>query len=84
VRKNLSFISAFFWLIGFSQSDLKLQYDLRDKLKLDIERFEGGYAVFKKASLSGIIDSTGTVTLQPVNGYLYPLEKDIFFIIPGK
>ncbi|OPB77693.1 WG repeat-containing protein [Elizabethkingia ursingii] len=79
MRKNLSFISAFFWLMGFSQSDLKLQYDLRDKLKLDIDRFEGGYAVFKKGSLSGIIDSTGTVTLQPINGNLAPFRKGYFF-----
>ncbi|AQX08841.1 hypothetical protein BBD34_09390 [Elizabethkingia ursingii] len=65
--------------MGFSQSDLKLQYDLRDKLKLDIDRFEGGYAVFKKGSLSGIIDSTGTVTLQPINGNLAPFRKGYFF-----
>ena len=83
MRKNLSFISAFFWLIGFSQSDLKLQYDLRDKLKLDIDRFEGGYAVFKKGSLSGIIDSTGTVTLQPINGNLAPFRKGYFFHYTG-
>jgi len=84
VRKNLSFISAFFWLMGFSQSDLKLQYDLRDKLKLDIDRFEGGYAVFKKGSLSGIIDSTGTVTLQPINGNLAPFRKGYFFHYTGE
>jgi len=83
VRKNLSFISAFFWLIGFSQSDLKLQYDLRDKLKLDIDRFDEGYAVFKKANLSGIIDSTGTITPQPVNGYLVPFRKGYFFHYTG-
>ena len=40
--------------MGFSQSDLKLQYDLRDKLKLDIDRFEGGYAVFKKEVFQGL------------------------------
>jgi len=84
VRKNLSFISAFFWLIGFSQSDLKLQYDLRDKLKLDIDRFERGYAVFKKGNFSGIIDSTGTVTLQPVNGNLAPFRKGYFFHYTGE
>ncbi|WP_407806676.1 hypothetical protein, partial [Staphylococcus aureus] len=79
----LSFILAFFWLMGFSQSDLKLQYDLRDKLKLDIDRFEGGYAVFKKGSLSGIIDSTGIVTLQPINGNLAPFRKGYFFHYTG-
>nr|WP_283162318.1 WG repeat-containing protein [Elizabethkingia ursingii] len=70
--------------MGFSQSDLKLQYDLRDKLKLDIDRFEGGYAVFKKGSLSGIIDSTGTVTLQPINGNLVPFRKGYFFHYTGE
>lgn len=84
MRKNLSFISAFFWLMGFSQSDLKLQYDLRDKLKLDIDRFEGGYATFKKGSLSGIIDSTGTVTLQPISGNLAPFRKGYFFHYTGE
>ncbi|OPC06844.1 hypothetical protein BAS09_17540 [Elizabethkingia ursingii] len=70
--------------MGFSQSDLKLQYDLRDKLKLDIDRFEGGYATFKKGSLSGIIDSTGTVTLQPISGNLAPFRKGYFFHYTGE
>ena len=38
----------------------------------------------KKANFSGIIDSTGTITLQPVNGYLVPFRKGYFFHYTGK
>lgn len=71
-------LSFLFWTFCFSQNDLKLLYDLRDQLELDIDRFSEGYAVFHKDKKAGIIDSTGTVTLEPVSGSISTFSKGVF------
>ena len=63
-----------------AQSDLKIKYDLRDKMELDIRDYRNGYGIFSKDGKDGIIDSTGTIVLQPIKGTLVSLGENNLYI----